>query len=185
MLAAILTAALMSAPAERVRRRNGRIERAGRVLVLIGFLGVAGALTRFGLTQFPVEDLWDSFKSFWIGGTYLLLIATFAVPGFALWVQGLVGRGAPRREFRAPMLLATLFVALLIPTGQRGFLIALGVMLLAILLANRVIDLKWTAVLVAAGIFSIGLTLGAVLWRKLARPDRLAPPAVLTNEVIS
>jgi hypothetical protein len=24
-----------------------------------------------------------------------------------------------------------------------------------------------------------------VLWRKLARPDRLAPPAVLTNEVIS
>ena len=158
MLAAILTAALMSAPAERVRRRNGRIERAGRVLVLIGFLGVAGALTRFGLTQFPVEDLWDSFKSFWIGGTYLLLIATFAVPGFALWVQGLVGRGAPRREFRAPMLLATLFVALLIPTGQRGFLIALGVMLLAILLANRVIDLKWTAVLVAAGIFSIGLT---------------------------
>ena len=29
------------------------------------------------------------------------------------------------------------------------------------------------------------LALGAVLWRKLARPDRLAPPAVLTNEVIS
>lgn len=89
MLAAILTAALMSAPAERVRRRNGRIERAGRPSPCwIGFLGVAGALTRFGLTQFPVEDLWDSFKSFWIGGTYLLLIATFAVPGFALWVQG-------------------------------------------------------------------------------------------------
>jgi len=29
------------------------------------------------------------------------------------------------------------------------------------------------------------LALGAVLWRKLARPDRLAPPAALSNEVTS
>ena len=28
------------------------------------------------------------------------------------------------------------------------------------------------------------LALGAVLWRKLSRPDRIAPPAVVTNEVL-
>ncbi|HTU13950.1 MAG TPA: glycosyltransferase [Solirubrobacterales bacterium] len=158
MLAALLTAALLRAPAERIPRRPARIERAGKILVLIGFLGVAGALLRFGLTQFPVENLWESFKSFWIGGTYLLVIATFAVPGFALWVQGMVGRKAELREYLTPAIGSVLFVGLLIPTGQRGFLIALGVMLLAILLSNKVIGLRLMALLVALGIIFIGLT---------------------------
>ncbi|MDQ2700644.1 MAG: hypothetical protein M3Y23_04875 [Actinomycetota bacterium] len=158
MLAALLAAALIPAAPKRFERRPGRIERTGKILVLVGFLGVAGALVRFGTTQFPVENLWASFKSFWIGGTYLLVIATFAVPGFALWVQGLVGRGASRREFVTPTLGAILFVALLIPTGQRGFLIALGVMLLAILLGNRVIGLRMLTGLVLLGVIFIGLT---------------------------
>ncbi len=158
MLAALLAAALVAAPDRRLQRRPGRIERTGKILVLVGFIGVAGALIRFGVTQFPVENLWDSFKSFWIGGTFLLVIATFAVPGFALWVQGLVGRSAQRREYLLPALCAALFVALLIPTGQRGFLIALAVMLLAILLGNRIIGLRITAALVVAGVVFIGAT---------------------------
>ncbi|MBK8293801.1 MAG: glycosyltransferase [Solirubrobacterales bacterium] len=87
-----------------------------------------------------------------------MVVATFAVSGFALWVQGLVGRQAERREYLAPAIGALLFVGLLVPTGQRGFLIALGVMLLAILIANRVIALRMTAVLVIVGVIFIGLT---------------------------
>lgn len=158
MLMSLLAATLLRAPPARLERRPARIERVGKLLVLIGFLGVVGALVRFGVTQFPVEDLWRSFKSFWIGGTFLLLFATFAVPGFALWIQGLVGRSAERREYRAPAIGALIFVALLVPTGQRGFLIALAVMLLAILIANRVIALRMTALLVIVGVIFIGLT---------------------------
>ncbi len=158
---AVLMAVLLSAPPVRRVRRSSQIERIGKALVTVGFLGVAGALIRFGGTQFPIENLWDSLKSFWIGGTYLLVLATFAVPGFALWVQGLIARGAEWREYRSPVIGSVLFVALLIPTGQRGFLIALAVMLLAVLLGNRFIGLRMTAVLVIVGVIFIGLTQAA------------------------
>ncbi|MBK5233913.1 MAG: glycosyltransferase [Thermoleophilia bacterium] len=161
MAAALLAAVMLSAPPARRERRPAQIERIGKILVIFGFIGVAGALLRFLLTQFPVENLFQSFKSFWIGGTYLLLFATFAVPGFALWVQGMIARSAERREYVAPAIGAFLFVALLIPTGQRGFLIALAVMLLAVLIGNRVIGLRMTAFLVIVGVIFIGLTQAA------------------------
>ncbi|MCO5314707.1 MAG: glycosyltransferase family 4 protein [Solirubrobacterales bacterium] len=158
MLAALAAAVLLRSPGDRLRRRPGEIERIGKQLVFIGFLGVAGALVRFILTQLPVEDLFASVKSFWIGGTWLLVVATFAVPGFALWVQGLIGRQATVRQLMIPTTAALAYIALLVPTGQRGFLIALGVMALAILLGNRVIGIKKTAALIAVGVVFIGLT---------------------------
>jgi glycosyltransferase involved in cell wall biosynthesis len=111
----------------------GRMEMAGRGLVFVAFVGVAAALARFALTQIPTEDLHMAIKSFWQGGSYFLLVATFAIPGFGLWLQGLLARSAQRRELIRLGGWMALYIALLIPTGQRGFAIALGVMVLAIL----------------------------------------------------
>ena len=160
MLAALGVGALTAAERPRRRRLSSRIERAGKVLVVLGFIGVIAALIRFVLTQFPVDDLFDSFKSFWIGGTYLLLLGTFAVPGFGLWVQGMIGRKAAPREFLFPLVTAAVFVGLLAPTGQRGFAIALGVILLAILIGNRFVNLRQIVAIVLLGVFAIGLTQG-------------------------
>lgn len=145
---------------ERRKRSPELLARVGKTLVLIGFLGVLAALARFAVTQLPVEDLFQSLKSFWIGGTVLLLVATFAVPGFALWFQGLVGTRADAKSYWRLGLLALLWSGLLIPTGQRGFLIALGLMLLAVLLGNGFIRVRTAVVLVSAGILFIGLTQG-------------------------
>jgi glycosyltransferase involved in cell wall biosynthesis len=163
-LAAIFSAYFLSAkllPGERRARAPGRIERVGKALVSLGFVGVALALIRFAATQFPIEDVWDSAKSFWIGGTYFLFLATFAVPGFGLWVQGMIGRRAARREYLAPLLIAGLYVCLLVPTGQRGFVIALGAILLAILVGNRFISLPQLGGIAALAIFLIGLSQAA------------------------
>ena len=158
MLAALAVAAMTASEQPRRRRLDARIERAGKVMVILGFLGVIAALIRFVLTQFPVDDLFDSFKSFWIGGTYLLLLGTFAVPGFGLWVQGMIGRKAERREYLVPLITALIFVGLLAPTGQRGFAIALGVIFLAVLIGNRFVNLRQVVVIVLLGVFAIGLT---------------------------
>lgn len=160
ILAAVFVAGKLGSGTRRARA-PGRIERVGKALVLLGFIGVALALIRFSATQFPIEDVWESAKSFWIGGTYFLFLATFAVPGFGLWVQGLIGRHAERREYLAPLLVAGLYICLLMPTGQRGFVIALGAILLAILVGNRFISLLQLGVIAAIAIFLIGLTQAA------------------------
>ena len=160
MLAALAVAVMTATEQPRRRRLDSRIERAGKVMVVLGFVGVIAALIRFVVTQFPVDDLFDSFKSFWIGGTYLLLLGTFAVPGFGLWVQGMIGRKAERREFVTPLIAAVVFVGLLAPTGQRGFAIALGVIFLAVLIGNRYVNLRQVVALVLVGVFLIGLTQG-------------------------
>lgn len=157
ILAATLTAAFLAPFGPRRKRAPWRIERAGQLLVMFGFLGVIGALLRFMLTQLPVDDLLASFKSFWQGGTFLLLIATFAIPGFALWIQGMIGRDASWKEYLRPALWAALFLILLLPTGQRGFMIALAIMLGAILLGNGLIKVRVAVALAIAGIAVVGL----------------------------
>lgn len=157
-----LAAAVAFSPSPRRRdRRPKQIERIGKLLVSIGFLGVLAALIRYGVTQFPIEDLWESFKSFWIGGTILLLVATFAVPGFGLWAAGLSARGASVLEYRALGLLAIVYLALLTPTGQRGFVVALAVVALAILISSHMVSLKQATAIVLAGVLLIGLTQAA------------------------
>ena len=158
---ALLAAAFTAIPPERRKRQNHRIERVGRTLVMIGFAGVAFALLRFALTELPSDDLADSFKSFWIGGTWLLLIGAFAIPGFALWAQGMIARGAGWREFLPLLIFTGVYLGLLIPTGQRGFLIALGVMLIAILIGNRYIRIRGLTALIVIGVLLVGLSQGA------------------------
>lgn len=160
VLASLIAAGLLAAPGTRRRRRPFRIEAAGKSLVALGFLGVAVALIRFAMTQFPTDDLFASFKSFWLGGTYFLVLGTFSVTGFGFWWQGLVGRKAAKREYLWPALLALLYLVLLVPTGQRGFAVAIGLIALAILVGNRVVGVKGVVALVLAGVFAIGLTQG-------------------------
>lgn len=160
VLAALIAAGMLANPGPRHRRQPFRIESTGKLLVALGFLGVVIALARFAMTQFPTDDLFASFKSFWLGGTYFLVLGTFAVTGFGFWWQGLVGRGAARREYLWPVLLAILYLLLLVPTGQRGFAVALGLIALALLVGNRIIGMKGVVGLVLAGVFAIGLTQG-------------------------
>jgi glycosyltransferase involved in cell wall biosynthesis len=139
----------------------GRMEMAGRGLVCAAFLGVAAALTRFALTQVPTDDLHMAVKSFWQGGSYFLLVATFAIPGFGLWLQGLLARGARRGELVRLGGWMALYIALLIPTGQRGFAIALGVMVLAILFFDGHLTRFRFAAIVFLGFLLIGASQAA------------------------
>jgi glycosyltransferase involved in cell wall biosynthesis len=139
----------------------GRVEMAGRGLVFVAFLGVAAALTRFALTQIPTNDLHMAIKSFWQGGSYFLLVATFAIPGFGLWLQGLLAHGARRGELIRLGGWMALYIALLIPTGQRGFAIALGVMVLAILFFDGYLTRFRFAAIVFLGFVLIGASQAA------------------------
>jgi glycosyltransferase involved in cell wall biosynthesis len=139
----------------------GRIEMAGRALVVAAFFGVAAALARFVATQIPTDDLHMAIKSFWEGGSYFLLVATFAIPGFGLWLQGALTRGASRREIARIGAWAALYLALLVPTGQRGFAIALGLMALVILFFDGRLQLRRFLAIVAVGIVLIGVSQAA------------------------
>jgi glycosyltransferase involved in cell wall biosynthesis len=139
----------------------GRMEMAGRALVVAAFAGVAAALTRFALTQIPTNDLHMAIKSFWQGGSYFLLVATFAIPGFGLWLQGLLTRGARRRELIRLAGWVVLYIALLVPTGQRGFAIALALMVLAILFFDGYLTSYRFAAIVFVGFVLIGASQAA------------------------
>jgi glycosyltransferase involved in cell wall biosynthesis len=158
---AVLVSSVARTGGGRIQTTPGRVEQAGRSLVIIGFLGVAAALTRFGLTQIPTDDLFGAFKSFWVGGSYFLLVATFAVPGFGLWLQGALSRGASRRDLLVLAATAAAYLALLIPTGQRGFGVAVGLMVLVILIYNGRVSLRQFVVVVVMGIALIGITQAA------------------------
>jgi glycosyltransferase involved in cell wall biosynthesis len=148
-------------PGRRAGVSVGRVEYAGKALVVLGFAGVAAALTRFALTQLPADDLFLAFKSMWEGGSYFLLLATFAVPGFGLWLTGLLERRAARVEYLRWGIVAAAYLALLVPTGQRGFAVALALMVLAILVYSGRISARAFAGIAAAAIVLIGLSQAA------------------------
>jgi glycosyltransferase involved in cell wall biosynthesis len=139
----------------------GRMEMAGRGLVAVAFVGVAAALARFALTQIPTDDLHMAVKSFWQGGSYFLLVATFAIPGFGLWLQGLIARGARRGEMVRLGAWMFLYIALLVPTGQRGFALALAVMVLTILFFDGYLTRFRFAAALLAGFILIGASQAA------------------------
>jgi len=148
----------------RVRRREisrGRTETFAKRLVLLGFAGVAAALLRFCLTQLPTDDLQLSIKAFWEGGSYLLLLATFAIPGFGLWLHAALRRGASRRELLRIAGLMAFYLALLIPTGQRHFVVAMLIAVLAVLVYARTISVRQLAAVLAAGVVFFGVTQAA------------------------
>lgn len=109
------------------------VEASGRALVIVGMLGVLLAAARYASTPHVGQTAWESLKSLWTGGSYALLVVLFAIPGFGLWLHGLLGRRAERRELLTFAVVLVFFGLISLATGQRGFLIELTlVVLLAI-----------------------------------------------------
>lgn len=164
--AAIFVAALVerfagAAQAKRHEPAPSQVERVAKITVAIAFLGVFAALIRFAATQFPIHDAQDAVKSFWVGGSYFLLVATFAIPGFGLWFHALLAKRARRREYVELGLAVTAYLALLVPTGQRGFAVALGLMALVILAFEQRLSLRQFLAAIFAAIVLLGVTQAA------------------------
>jgi hypothetical protein len=100
-------------------------EKGGRALVAVGMLGILLAAGRYAATTHVGETPWESLKSLWTGGSYALLLVLFAIPGFGLWLHGLLSRRAPRRELMTFAGVLVFFGLVSLATGQRGFLIEL------------------------------------------------------------
>lgn len=148
-------------PAPNMQVSASRMEMAGRLLVAAAFLGVAAALARFVATQIPTNNLHMAIKSFWEGGSYFLLVATFAIPGFGLWLQGKLMRSASRRELIGLGGWAVLYLALLVPTGQRGFAIALAFIAVSIFFVNGRLRLRYAITIAALVAVGIGISQAA------------------------
>lgn len=158
----------------------GSMEMAGRVLVFIAFLGVAAALVRFAATQLPTDNLHRAIKSFWEGGSYFLLIATFAIPGFGLWLQGLLHRSPSRPELLRLFGWSLLYLTLLVPTGQRGFAIALALMVVGIITFDGYLKARHLVAVVMVGVALLGLSQAA---RNQIREEGEVTPSGLVSRV--
>jgi hypothetical protein len=148
----------------RERRRetsSQETERLAKAIVLLGFAGVAAALIRFAATQLPTDDLQLAIKSFWEGGSYLLLVATFAIPAFGLWLHAALRRGATRREIGLIVALMVLFLVLLVPTGQRTFFVAMLLAVVAVLVYAGAVSARLLAAFFAAGVIVFGISQAA------------------------
>jgi glycosyltransferase involved in cell wall biosynthesis len=133
------------------RLSGRRMRRVGAALVAVGFVGVAAALARFAIEELPTDDLGAAAKSFWIGNTWMLLVANAAVPGFGLWFAGLAGESTPIRGYLLPGVLVVAYALMLVPTSQRGFVIELAVIGTALLIA-RLGRRWWLGALVLAAL---------------------------------
>ena len=157
-----------------------RVERVAKITVAVAFLGVFAALIRFAATQFPIHDAQNAVKSFWIGGSYFLLVATFAIPGFGLWFHALIARRARRRAYAQLGMVVLVYLALLVPTGQRGFALALGLMALVILAFEQRLSLRQFLAAVLAGIVILGVTQAA---RNEIREESTISPGNLISRI--
>jgi glycosyltransferase involved in cell wall biosynthesis len=174
---AILVAALVQRFAGRPTPRRlepsaERVTRIGKIFVAVAFAGVFAALLRFAATQFPIENAQDAVKSFWEGGSYFLLVATFAIPGFA-------GR-ADRREYVRLAIVVIAYLALLVPTGQRGFALALGLMALVVLAFEGRLSIRQFLAAVLIGIVVLGVSQAA---RNEISEDSTVTPGGLVSRI--
>ncbi len=166
-LAAVIAAAVgplrsRGAPKRRASAKDGRdatfAERAGRILVGIGFIGFVLAAGRFAVSGDPGATIWDSLKDLWTGGSYTLLIASFAVPGIGLWLHGLLSRTHRVREIAFFAATLAFFGLLSIGTGQRGFLIQLTLVCLVVAAFHIRIRPWQVAALAAVSVVLLGVT---------------------------
>ena len=141
--------------------RSIDVERIGRFLVLVGYVGLALALIRVLVFKLPGTGLHDAIQSFWDGGAYLLVLAHLALPGLALWIPALLHQGAHWRAYLLPGALLVVFVVLLIPTGQRTYGIEAGLVVVLALTASGVLSARRATVLAVVGIVLLGVTQAA------------------------
>jgi glycosyltransferase involved in cell wall biosynthesis len=112
------------------------LRRVGIVVASVGLVGITAAMVRFAVSELPTDDLGAAAKSFWIGNTWLLLVANSAVVGLGLWFAGVsLGREAIR-SYLVPSVLLVAFALALLPTGQRGFVIEFALIGVALVLAR-------------------------------------------------
>jgi glycosyltransferase involved in cell wall biosynthesis len=131
------------------------VRRAATTLVAIGVVAALVAVGRFVVVELPAGDLWAGTRSFWQGGSYLLLAATVALPGFAL----LLGDPqASRRQLAWACVGLAGFVLLLAPSGQRGFAIQAAVVVATALLARRRLPVRAALPGVLAMVVLLGAT---------------------------
>lgn len=161
------------------RPRAIDVERLGRCLVTLGFVGIAFALGRFLFFKLPQTGLYDGVRSFWDGGAYLLLLGHASLPGAALWLGALVRQGAGRRAYVAPILALTAFVLLLLPTGQRTFALEAGLVLLLVAATAGLVHRRQVALISVAALVLLGVTQAART--ELRETDRLTGGGVLTR----
>jgi hypothetical protein len=136
----------------------GLAERAGRVLVLIGFCGFALAAVRYAFTDHSGQTIWESLKSLWTGGSYTLLIALAAVPGAGFWLHGLLSRRRGPHELAWFAATIGFFALLSLGTGQRGFLIDLTLVCLVVVAWHRGLTKVQFAALGATAILALAIT---------------------------
>lgn len=173
---AVLAAAWGRVPATRAvgGADSPRLIRAGQVMVAVGFVGIGLAGARFVATQPLGGDLWTAAKSFWSGGSYLLLLAMAAVPGIGVWLSGLLAGDADRREWTRFALAAGAYCAVTLPTGQRGFIIQVTLVIVGVLVLAGRISVRRLVAIGIVGVLALGLTQAA---RNTAREDGNLSPA--------
>src|SRR5262249_37336222 len=159
-------------------------ERAGRVLVLIGFGGFVVAAGRYGVSDHSGQTIWEGLKSLWTGGSYTLLVAIFAIPGAGLWLHGLLSRRRGPHELLWFIGAVGFFALLSLGTGQRGFLVALALVCLVVLAWHHRLTRLQLAALAATAVVALAVTqavrnsrreAGGVSPTGLCRPRRPDP----------
>lgn len=138
-----------------------RLMLAGRIFLVIGVIGVVGALARFFATGLGQGSIWDSAKSFWDGGAYLLAAGHLVLPGCACIMQARAARGDSWRQLMPAMFGMLTLTVLLIPTGQRTFGLESGVVALMVLAGNGRLRPRTIATTLILGLVLLGVTQAA------------------------
>jgi len=161
------------------RLRPIDVERLGRLLVALGFVGIALALARFLFLKLPQTGLSGGVKSFWDGGAYLLLLGHASLPGAGLWLGALVRQKAGRRAYAAPVHALSAFILLLVPTGQRTFALEAGLVLLLAAATAGLVHRRQLALIAVAMLVLLGVTQAAR--DELRETDGITASGVMTR----
>jgi glycosyltransferase involved in cell wall biosynthesis/O-antigen/teichoic acid export membrane protein len=138
-----------------------RLAQAATLLTAAGALGAVLAALRFLIGQRHAGLSAATLQSFWHGGAYLIFLAQFAIPGLALHLSLRLEARASRRRLIAPLLGLVALAVISIPTGERSFLIEIGLVLVAV----AVTHLRWARLAIVpavlAGVLVLGVTQAA------------------------
>ena len=157
---------------------EGRLARAASALIVAGCLGIVLVFVRLAISGHTGRGPWADMKSAWEGGGYLLLLANFAVPGFALLLSVRLNRGERAVSTIAVVgIPAVAFVAATAITAQRGFAIELALLVLAVLVGRGMLRAPHLAVLVVVGVALLGVT--QAIRNEVRETRRIQPSSVI------
>lgn len=140
---------------------RGRLAQAATLLTAAGAVGAVLAALRFLVEQRGARLSTTTLQSFWHGGAYLIFLAQFAIPGLALHLSLRLEQGAARRRLLAPLAGLVAMALISLPTGERSFLIEIGLVVIAVGLTH----LRWARLViipaVIVGVLVLGVTQAA------------------------